>query len=444
MNIRTLFCGLLLLGATARPGSAATPPDDHSPRPPNIVLIISDDHAWTDYGFMGHPHIRTPHLDRLAKESRLFPRGYVPASVCAPSLASIITGRFPHEHGVVCNDPPVPAGLDQREFYRSEAFREGREKLSRLIERTPTLPRLLQEAGYLTLQTGKWWQNHHSRAGFTHGMTHGDEDRGGRHGDEGLAIGRKTMKPIHDFIDEAVAEEKPFFIWYAPFLPHNPHNPPERLLKKYEAVAPSIHIARYWAMVEWFDETCGALREHLQSKGLSESTIIAYVADNGWIQSSDSPKYAPRSKQSPYDGGLRTPILLHWPGHIQPARSETAISSVDLMPTLLRLAGCTPPADLPGRDLLDNAAIQGRKAVFGACFTHDCVDLDNPAKGLRWRWVVAGDWKLILPAPQNETGGAELYRILSDPLEKENVTATHPAEVARLTGLLDDWWEGKP
>src|SRR5687767_984041 len=79
--------------------------------PPNVVLIISDDHGWTDYGFMGHEKVRTPHLDRLASQSRVFPRGYVPASLCCPSLASIVTGKYPHQHRIVSNDPPLPEGL---------------------------------------------------------------------------------------------------------------------------------------------------------------------------------------------------------------------------------------------------------------------------------------------------------------------------------------------
>src|SRR5690606_30133844 len=102
----------------------------------------------------------------------------------------------------------------------------------------------------------------------------------------------------------------------------------------------------------------------------------------------------------------------------------------------------TPP--LSGLDLLNASAVKNRPAVFGACFTHDCVDLHNPATGLRWRWVVAGDWKLILPAPQNEKGPAELYQISLDPFERENVAAEHPAELARLSRLLDTWWDGQP
>src|SRR5262245_59886875 len=162
-------------------------------QPPNLLLIVADDQAWTDYGFMGHASIRTPRLDALAANSLWFPRGYVPSSLCCPSLASIITGRFPQQHRVVCNDPPRPPGLTARAFHESEAFRAGRERLSSFLDGVPTLPRLLQQRGYRSFQSGKWWQNHFSRGGFTHGMTLGDETQGGRHGDAGLDIGRKTL-----------------------------------------------------------------------------------------------------------------------------------------------------------------------------------------------------------------------------------------------------------
>src|SRR3954464_13739098 len=101
------FLGFTVLAVAAEPAPS---------RPPNVVLIISDDHGWTDYGFMGHPEVKTPNLDRLAAQSLLFPRGYVPASLCCPSLASIVTGRYPHQHKIVSNDPPLPTGLKGAEM----------------------------------------------------------------------------------------------------------------------------------------------------------------------------------------------------------------------------------------------------------------------------------------------------------------------------------------
>lgn len=407
--------------------------------PPNIVLILSDDQAWTDYGFMGHPHIKTPNLDRLAAESLTFTHGYVTSSLCCPSLASIITGRQPHRHKVTSNDPPCPPGMKKAEFTRSPLFAEGRERMTRHLEAVPTLPTILKQQGYLSLQTGKWWQGHFSRGGFTHGMT-----IGGRHGDAGLDIGRKTMQPITDFITTATAEKKPFLVWYAPMMPHDPHTPPQRLLDKYLPLAPSVHVARYWAMIEWFDETIGELIATLEKTGQRNNTIIAYVADNGWIQDPEAPKYAPRSKQSQYDTGLRTPILFSWPGKIAPKRDETPISETDILPTLLTCVGAPVPTDLDGIDVRNPALLAARKAIFGACYTHDAKDLDDPAKNLRWRWGVADGWKLILPNQVNEPNASvQLFHLAQDPLEQTDLAATQPERVAALRALIDGWWPGR-
>lgn len=404
--------------------------------PLNIVYIISDDQAWTDYSFMGHPQVKTPHIDQLAKESLLFKRGYVPSSLCCPSLATILTGKFPHQHKITSNDPPLLKGKAPAALRNSPSFAEGRERMNQFMDAQRTLPRILGEQGYLTLQTGKWWQGPYTRGGFTHGMT-----KGARHGDQGLDIGRVTMKPIDDFLDLAVKEKKPFFVWYAPLLPHDPHTPPQRLLDKYQRLTPSIHQARYWAMIEWFDETIGQLRQSLKERNLADNTLIVYVADNGWIQNLDGPKYAEKSKQSPYDGGLRTPIMFHCPKKLKAVDAPQLASSVDIMPTVLSLAKIPAPKDLPGIDVSDEAARSKRDHITGACFTHNAVDLDVPSSSLRWRWVVQGEWKLILPAALEKQGKVELYHITQDTREEKNLADQDPERVKALTAVLDAWWK---
>ncbi len=398
--------------------------------PPNVVLIVSDDQGWQDYSFMGHPQIQTPRLDRLAAESLRFKRGYVPSSLCSPSLASILTGRYPHQHGVTGNDPP-----------RVQDLQAGRSELVSFFDKTPTLPRLLTEKGYVSFQTGKWWGGHYKHGGFTDGMTHGDASRGGRHGDDGLSIGRKTLQPAFDFIDKAVTEKKPFLLWYAPMMPHSPHNPPERFLARFKDKAPSIQVAKYWAMIAWFDETCGQLLDHLKDQGIDDHTIVIYLADNGWIQDPKADRYAPRSKQSPYEGGLRTPILVRWPGKVRPRESDRLATSLDLFPTILDAAGIKPPADLPGLNLLDEARVAARDAIFGEIFTHDVADLHKPVASLRFRWVIEGTWKLIVPDPKNEPNApVELFDLGRDPGELTNLGKDKPEVVTRLRKRIDAWW----
>jgi len=405
-------------------------------RPPNIVMLISDDQGWGDYGFMGHPTIRTPHIDRLAAESLVFTRGYVTAPLCCPSLASMITGLHPHQHKITCNDPPRPGG-DPKWTDERLAMRFA---MHDYIEQSPTLPRFLAEKGYRSLQTGKWWMGHHRRGGFTDGMTHGDPAKGGRHGDAGLAIGRTTMQPLWDFIDEAADE--PFFIWYAPMLPHLPHNPPERLFDYYKDKTPSEFVARYWAMCEWWDEGCGQLLDYLDEKGLAENTLVLYICDNGWIQREDSQLMKPRSKATRYEGGVRTPIMARWPGKVKPRRDGTHLaSSVDLAPTILAACGLEPTDDMQGIDLLDRRAVRKRNAVFGAEYGHDAVDVHDPLKNLRYLWVVEGHWKLILPSRSlGGEGKTELYNVMEDPTETKDHADANPRTVKRMTRNIQAWW----
>jgi len=421
-----------LLAALSHPALAGDAPPPAAGTRPNIVFIISDDHGWTDYGFLGHPEVRTPGLDRLAAGSLLFPRGYVPSSLCCPSLASIITGLYPHQHRITSNDPPVPPGMAPAEFYRSEAYRQGRERMNRHLDAVATLPRILAARGYRSFQAGKWWQGDFRRGGFTDGMTRGD-----RHGDDGLAIGRKSMAPVFDFMDRCRHEGAPFFLWYAPMLPHQPHDPPERLLARYRDRTPSVHQARYWAMVEWFDETCGALLDRLDRGGLAGSTIVFYLADNGWIQDPRGPRSI-RSKLTPHDGGIRTPLMIRWPGKVAPGRRDEPVLSIDIVPTVLALLGLPARTELPGIDILDAEAARRRPAVFGECFGHNFVDIDDPETSLLHRWEVEGRWKLIVH--RDPASPPELYDILADPGETRDLSGERPGMVAEMRWKMDRWW----
>jgi arylsulfatase A-like enzyme len=411
--------------------------------PPNVLLIVGDDQGWTDYGFMGSKDVRTPHLDKLAAESLVYPRGYVPSSLCRPSLATMMTGLFPHQHGIMTNDPAYPPGVPPAQRVKNEQYLADRAAMVARFEKNPNLAKLLGAAGYVSHQSGKWWEGDACRCGgFTQAMTHGDPTKGGRHGDEGLKIGRDGLKPVFDFLDKAKADGKPFFVWYAPMMPHTPHTPPDRLFEKYKDKTKSAHVARYWAMCEWFDETVGELLAKLEKNGQAKDTVVVYLHDNGWIQDPDKPVYAPKSKQSPYDGGLRTPIVVRWPGQVKPGKSDALAQSIDLAPTILAAAGLKPTADMPGVNLLDAAAVGKRDALFGEVFVHTANDLEKPAANLRYRWVVEGNWKLIVPHAANEPKAAvELYDVSKDPHETENLAAKHPDKVTALAKRLDGWWK---
>lgn len=405
--------------------------------PPNIVFIVGDDQAWGDYGFMGHPHIQTPHIDKLAKESLVFPRGYVPTSLCRASLATMITGLYPHQHKITSNDPPLPKGVTGGQAMKNEKYLADRAAMVELFEQSPSLPKLLAKAGYVSHQSGKWWEGNACRCGgFTEAMTEGDPTMGGRHGDTGLQIGRKGLEPVTAFIDAAKKDGKPFYVWYAPMMPHQPHTPPERLFKKYADKTDSEFVAKYWAMCEWFDETVGDLLAHLEKEKLAENTIVVYLHDNGWIQEPKKNTYAARSKRSPYDGGTRTPIMVRWPGKVTPGTSDAFAHSIDLAPTVLTAAGLKPTAAMPGVDLLDPKAVAARTTVYGEIFEHNAIDITNPAANLQYRWVIDGHTKLILPNPARVPNAKpELYDLKADPHEQANLAEKRPEEVARLTKM---------
>lgn len=396
------------------------------PARPNIILIISDDQGFTDYGFMGHEVVKTPHLDRISSESLLYTRGYV-MPVCSPSLACLLTGKLPSEHGITGNDLAKKDRSDRNPL------------MQRLLGNSLLLPKALTEAGYLTFQTGKLWNSTYKDMGFSHGMT----TKQGRHGGEGLTIGREGMEPIYQFIETARERKKPFFIWHAPLMPHDPHTPPKEILAKYTGKGLTPAAEKYYAMVDWFDQTCGELDAHLAKNGLADNTVILYLADNGWDGSYGH--QGKRAKLSPYEIGIRTPMFVRWPKTVKPQRDDETLASIlDFPTTILKLAGAKAPADLPGLDLLDRQAMTARKSIFVEAYTHDIADLAKPTASQIAQVVLSGWSKLIIPGqakPDRPFSTApvsiELFDLKSDPLEKTNLASERPDEVKRLQAIYD-------
>lgn len=408
--------------------------------PPNIVLIISDDQAWTDYGFMGHEHIETPNLDKLADESLTFERGYIPTSLCSPSLASIITGVYPRKHGVLGNDRVLEGDSRKSEQPWRTSWRP--KNYAPVIDHfntLNTLPKFLKKKGYLSFQTGKWWLGNYKNGGFDYGMTHGDPNRGGRHGDYGLEIGRKGLDTLYSYIDLSIEKKKPFFMWYAPFLPHSPHTPPDSLYQKYLPKAPTEYVAKYWAMCEWFDQTCGDLMDYIEEKGETENTLFVYVCDNGWVQNKNNSSYNKISKRSPYDFGLRTPIMYKWKGKISPLRdSSTLASSLDIVPTILDLLEIERPVELDGINILDENERSNRETLFGSIYAHDFDKIDS---SLYYRMVMTNPYKLILPDAKNKPDAAvELFNIFEDEKEEINLVKEHPEVRELLEQKIEGAW----
>ncbi|WP_016956477.1 sulfatase [Catenovulum agarivorans] len=417
---------------------------------PNILLVLSDDHAWNDYGFMGHEIVKTPHLDKLANEGVTFKRGYVPTSLCRPSLATIATGLYAYQHGITGNDPSreLPGGK------KGDLYAQQRAEIIAKIDQVETLADMLKPKGYVSLQTGKWWEGNYSRGGFDEGMTRGFPQPGGRHGDDGLKIGREGVKEITDFIDKTAAQDKPFFVWYAPFMPHTPHTPPERIYKKYQDLGLAESVAKYYAMIEWFDETNGQIFDHLEKSGLKDNTLVVYVSDNGWITNpQQTDRFLPKSKQSPNESGVRTPIIYSLPSQFPAQMRSEMTSSIDIVPTILGAVGLPVPKELPGLNLygqLKNESAIWRDTIYGEGFAHDMDDLNNPESTLMYRWVIDGDWKLIVSYDGKNVSYQKyheqinqpprLFNVTDDPYETTNLATQYPQIVDKLKKKLVEWY----
>ena len=393
-------------------------------RPPNIVLIIGDDHGYGDFGFMGSEIAHTPNLDRLAVGGALFPSAYSTASVCRPALRSLLTGLHPvqfdlREQLLIRHGIPASPKTPLRDHFH-------------------TLPTLLAEQGYTSFQSGKFQEGSYGNAGFSHGMTL-TVGKAGRK--QGTVIARETMEPLFSFIDANL--EQPFFVWFAPQLPHLPHNAPKEFRTRYESLGLPWWAPRYYANVTWFDAAVGDLLHHLEERGVRDRTLIVYLADNGWQAPGPGIEYdsvlgGHQGKMSLYEAGFRTPVLFNWPGRIPAgARRDDLVSIVDLFPTLLDYAGAPPSAnpDRPGvdlREILEGNPAPLRSELIGTAGTLRS-DRDGEPRGgsflrtQRWHYLWYND------------GREALFDLEADPDEKRDVAAQHPGVTQTSRERIRRW-----
>ena len=184
---------------------------------------------------------------------------------------------------------------------------------------------------------------------------------------------------------------------------------------------------------------------HLEKKGLRDDTLVVYQSANGWVSIRRRGDYAPRSKGSPYDAGVRSPVIYSWPARLKPAVSESLVSSVDVVPTILAAAGAAPPKkELPGMNLLpvmEGKANLDDRTVFGETFARNVADLENPEAVLLNRWVIHKRYKLIVACggEADEATEPELYDLLDDPFEQKNLYGTRPEVYESLRASLEAW-----
>ena len=429
--------------------------DSKTESQPNILLINIDDMGWRDVGFMGSEYYETPNLDALAAEGMIFTNAYAAASNCAPSRACMMSGQWTPRHGI----------------YTVSNSDRGKSKDRKLIptvnnEYMPDdnilIPEVLKKAGYTTCHAGKWHlTDDPSLRGF-------DVNIGGSHaGNPGSYYppykNVPSLKPPTDdyYLTNLIMDktldfvkttgQNPFFLYYSPYAVHTPINPVESLLPKYEAKPEwnGQNNAKYATMVENVDTQIGRLIALLKETGKLENTFILFISDNGGHYRITKQWPLRAGKGSYYEGGIREPMFVRWPGKIKPGtKTDVPVTNLDFYPTLLEVAGVEKPGDkvLDGKSILPvlrgNGDLEERPLywhfpiyleayVKNDTTTQDPLFRTRPGSAIR-----LGDWKLIQYFENNDI---ELYNLKTDIGEKKNLAASNPDKKTELLQMLEDW-----
>jgi arylsulfatase A-like enzyme len=328
---------------------------------PNFVFIIADDVSFNDIGCYGNKVVKTPNIDKLAKEGLRFTNAFLTASSCSPSRCSIISGKYPHCDGAFELHTPLP---------QSEI----------------PFPLLLKNKGYYTAQAGKWHMGPAAYRAFDL-YTDGNGYNNGNGGENNWV----------KFIKER-PKEKPFFFWLASHDAHRPwgadtfritHDPAKVIIPPYFADTPETRqdIASYYNEIGRFDYYIGKVREELERQGVLENTFIIVMGDNG--------RPFPRCKTRVYDSGMQTPFVVYWPGGIKSRGAHPAglISSIDIAPTILELAGVEIPQEYQGKSfvpIIKNPNTQTRTEVFSEHNWHDYQAFERMVRTKDYLYLING------------------------------------------------------
>ena len=399
--MRTFFTAMLLSLTVFSSIAAANEPDDR----PNIVLIIADDMNWDDCGAYGHPSIRTPNIDSIAKDGMKFNHAYLTVSSCSPSRSSIITGKYPHNTGAEQLHWPLPEG--------SETF-AGR----------------LKQAGYYTAAAGKWHLGDAVRNHFDNiydASTAGFVLPTGNAGEKPKMVAKKQPSGCENW-ERALDERpkgKPFFMWLAALDPHRayeegaidpPHDESDVVVPPYMPDTPDVRkdLQMYYDEIGRLDNYVGKVLGTLKEQGVADNTIVLFISDNG--------RPFPRDKTTLYDGGIRTPWLIRWPAKIKAGSvTDSLVSAVDIAPTFLSLAGLKADT-FPGEGIsfaatLTNPSETHRKFAFAEDHWHDYEDQARAVMTQQYK-LIRNDYEDLAATPSADAGRALTWQSMLR-LEKE-------------------------
>lgn len=412
---------------------------------PNIILLVGDDQGYPYFGFMGADYVQTPNMDALAASGTLFTNGYVPQNHCRPSLQTLMTGTLPIDYKydveqlVIEHKVPDSSVVD----FKHHAMKYFN-----------TLPRILSKHGYSSFQGGKWWEFNYQNGGFDEGMTKGwDKDDKKKKdwflqfmGGDGRQLARATMQPVYDFVDKH--SENPFFIWFAPELPHYPFDAPDKYYNIYKDKDMTESAKRYYANCTWFDDGVGELVRYLKEKNEFDNTLFVYVNDNGWEQEPhqefrhDSLRWhngGDKGKLSVYDQSFRTPIIFSWKDKITAgATSNALMHSADIPATILDYLNIPIPEDYFGRSyktLIEDVTKTDRNIIIGKA-TQMRSEADMMGMKIEAYWARTNEWFFKWNLT---TGVIGLYDMKKDQKNNTNLAEEHLEVVMDFKNKVEAW-----
>jgi len=405
-------------------------------RQPNVILILMDDMGWRDVGFMGNSFVETPALDALARGGLVFTQAYASAPNCAPTRACLMSGQVTPRHGVyTVVDPRQPPGSPWHKLLAAESN-------SDLATEVVTIPEALRSAGYATAFFGMWNLGRGRSGPTTPGGQGFDKvvfpenlgfSKDAYHDDEGNYLSDRLTDELLEFVERE--RDRPFFAFFADHAVHAPYDPPAELVAKYERKGDGDRRdnAAYAATIEGVDRNVARIVAALDRLALREETIIVFTSDNG-----GTPQFTPPlrgSKGQLYEGGIRVPMVVSWPGRVKPGSTDIPVATVDLYLTLLDLCRAAAPAGQP----LDGTSLAGF-LTGGAALQRERLFWHFPCyvgKAAPSSAVREGDWKLI---EFFEDGGhVELFNLRDDPHEQNDLAAAEPKRADTLTKALRAW-----
>ncbi len=409
---------------------------------PNVIIVLVDDLGWTDLACFGSRYHQTPHLDRLAREGMRFTNGYAACTVCSPTRAALLTGQYParlHLTDWITGYERPFAKLKMPEWTKQ------------LEPATITIAERLKAAGYATASIGKWHlgeANLPERHGFDLNMGGSNQAQPTSYHTP-FRIPSLPAGPAGEFLTDREASEaetfitahqdRPFLLYLPHYAVHTPIQAKPEVIAKYRAKdsAGLTHTkADYAALLESVDDAMGRIRATLQRLGLDQRTVIIFTGDNGGLLGATSNHPLRAGKGSAYEGGIRVPWIVSWPGVIAPGtESDAPIMTIDLHPTVLEMAGLNadPTQPLDGMSLashLRGQAAPARDALFWH-YPHYHIGGATPYSAVRM-----GDWKLIYFF---EDDRVELYHLGDDIGEKTDLASREPARALAMRRRLEHW-----